>query len=170
MDNAKGTRVARRGGTLALTIVSAVVVAVAFVAMTMVRHNYDHLPLEFVAIELAVALVASFVASMVSKGLDERGAAWAAKYVQPGPGPLYTLMSVLPSVATRAAIITACLSIPNATYVATELFRETVVMPPLAVLIRFLADIPQALLLCLAVRMALQRSRSKEVAEESTTE
>ena len=141
---------------IALTIGSAVAVGLACVSIATARQGWVYWRLELVAIDLAAALVGSLLANLV-KGTEERGAAWAASLVQ-GEGGLYHLLSVLPGVAVRAAIMTACLAACNATVVMTEVFRETVVLPPLAVLIRFLADIPQAFVICLVVRLLVDRS------------
>lgn len=140
----------RRPGR-SVTILSAVLVAVLFQAITMARNNYSLWRLEFTALEVGVALLASFAAELV-RGLDERGEAWAATYVS-ADTPLYGLLRVLPAVAVRAALITACLAVVNATVVPMVIYRETVELPVLAVPVRFLADIPQGFVACLAVRL-----------------
>ena len=144
---------------IALTIGSAIAAGLACVAIATARQGWANWQLELVGIDLAAALVASFLANLV-RGMDERGAAWAATYVSPdAPSKqgLYHVLSVLPGVAVRAAMMTACLAAVNATIVTTMVFRETVVLPPLAVLIRFLADIPQVFAVCLVVRLLVDR-------------
>lgn len=142
-----------------LTVGSAIAAAIVCVAIATARQGWVFWRLEQVGIDLAAALVASLLANLV-KGTDERGAVWAATYVSPddqGKRGLYHMLSILPSVAIRAAIITAVLAAFNATIVMTRVFRETVVLPPLAVLIRFLADIPQVFVVCLVVRLLVDR-------------
>ena len=141
---------------LALTIGSAVAVGLAFVSIATARQGWAHWRFDLVAIDLAAALVGSLLANL-ARGTEERGATWATSLMGQSEGGLYHLLSVLPGVAVRAAIMTACLSALNATVVTTEVFRETVVLPPLAVLIRFLADIPQAFVVCLVVRLLVDR-------------
>ncbi|MBR3234842.1 MAG: hypothetical protein IKG11_04415 [Atopobiaceae bacterium] len=159
MDAAHETRALSVQKRIVLTVGSAVLVAVAFVAMTMARKNYDVLYAEFVVLELGVSLAASIAANFVH-GLDERGAALAAQYAGNETGGLWHhVLSVLPSVAVRAAIITACLAAVNATVVTGGIYREEVTAPVLAVIIRFLADIPQALVICLVVRLAIDRMK-----------
>lgn len=140
---------------ITLALLSAVVVSLAFQWILMARGNYETWRIEVTAIELVVGLVSSLVAS-VFDGLDERGAVWAAQYVPERKGTLYHLLSILPATAARAALMTACLSIPNATVVPTLIYHEEIGFAPVAVLVRFLADIPQAIVLCLAVRLFVE--------------
>lgn len=141
---------------LVVTVASAVVVAVAFQAMTIARNNYNLWRLEFMALEMATTLVGSFLANLAG-GIEHSGAAWAARYLRPEQGFWYRVLANLPAATVRAAIMTALVSIPNAAYVPVAFYRETVELPPLAVVVRFLADIPQAILLCLAVLMLVRR-------------
>ena len=152
-DTGKLTKLQR----LLVTVLSAVVVSIAFQAMHMARNNYSLWRLEFTALELAVALVASFVANLVGRNIDERGYEWAAGYFPARKGLAFELLSALPSATLRGAIMTACLSIPNATFVPMVIYRETVKAPVLSVPIRFLADIPQAILLCALVFVLVKR-------------
>ena len=144
---------------IAITVGSAIAAGIVCVAIATARQGWLNWRLELVGIDLAVAVVASFLANLV-KGMDERGAAWASAYVSPddqSKRALYHVLSILPSVAVRAAIIAACLAAFNATIVMTMVFREAVVLPPLAVIIRFLADIPQVFAICLVVRLLVDR-------------
>ena len=156
-EETKGTMAPlTRRQRLVVTVASAVVVAVAFQAMTIARNNYNLWRLEFMAIEVATTLVGSILANLVG-GMEERSEAWAARYVRPEQGFWYRVLANLPLATVRAAIMTALVSIPNAAFIPQAIYRETVVMPPLAVIVRFLADIPQAILLCLAVLMLVRR-------------
>ena len=146
-----GSQLSRKG-RLKLIALSAVLVASAFQWILMARGNYEVWHFEIAAVELVVALVASFVASIFD-GLDERGAQWAAQFVPSREGALYHVLSILPSVAARAALMTACLAIPNATVIPPLVYREEVGFAPVAVLMRFLADIPQGFALCLVARL-----------------
>lgn len=143
-----------------VTVASAVLVSVVFQAIAIARNNYTFWSPEFTGIELSIALLASFVASRV-RGMDERGEAWASSYAEQGSW-LHRLLRLLPAVAARAAILTAALSVVNATVVPMLLYRETVVVPVLAVLLRFLADIPQGFVVCLVVRLLVERACSRE--------
>lgn len=137
----------------------ALVISIAFQAMTIARNNYTLWNPEFIAIETVVAIASSLLANLAMGGLEERGAAWARTYVHEGNGLLYRILAALPLSAVRAAIMTACLSAVNATLVPIVLFRETVEMPPVAIVIRFLADIPQAIFLCLVVYLLFTRPK-----------
>ena len=149
-----GELTARQRRTLAL--VSALVVAVAFQGMTIARNNYSLWRPEFTAIELAVALVASFVAGLVVGRFEQEGPAWAARYVDEDAGWPYLVLGLLPAASVRAAVMTALLTPVNAVAVPVLIYRETVAAPLLAIPVRFLADIPQAILLCLAVMLVLR--------------
>ena len=161
-----GTDVPRKQ-RIVTVVVTAVVVAIAFQAILMARGNYDVWRFEVVAIELPVAIVAAFLTLPADK-LDAWGAEWAAQYAPSRTGALYRVLSVLPTVAVRAAIMTACLSIPNALIIPPVVYREEVAFAPVAVLVQFLADIPQGIALCLAVRLFVERwfarQRKSEVA------
>ena len=139
-----------------LTVASAVAVAVVFQAQTMAYNNYNVWRLQFTVLELACALAGSFGANLV-QGIEERGVTWAKGLVPSQEGWLFHLLSVLPAVCVRAAIICAFVSIPNATAVPMLIYREEVVLPPLAVLIRFLGDLPAAVVVCLAARLLVER-------------
>ena len=141
---------------LILTVVSAVVVAVAFQAKAMAYNYYNLWRLNFMAIEWLVALAGSFGANLV-QGMDERGLAWASGYVPAREGWLYQLLRMLPAVAVRGALICAFLSVPNATVIPTMIYRETIGNPVIAVIARFLADVPLAVVLCLVVRVVMER-------------
>lgn len=155
---------AARREKLVVTVVSAIVVALVFQGITMARNNYSAWRFEFTAIELVVALAASFAANLVP-GLDERGHAWAQANLL-APGSLANrLVQVLPAVLVRAALMCACLSIPNATYVPMVIYREEVASPVLAVIARFLSDIPQAVVACLAVLLLVQRHYRRKAAQ-----
>ncbi len=143
-----------------VTVASAVLVSVVFQAIAIARNNYTFWSPEFTGIELSIALLASFVASRV-RGMDERGEAWASSYAEQGSW-LHGLLGLLPAVAARAAILTAALSVVNATVVPMLLYRETVVAPVLAVLMRFLADIPQGFAVCLVVRLLVGSTCARE--------
>ena len=148
-----------RKKAIALTVGSAIAAGIVCVAIATARQGWVYWRLELVGIDLAAALVASLLANL-ARGMDKHGAAWAATYVSPDDPSkqgLYHVLSVLPGVAVRAAVMTACLAAFNATIVMTMVFRETVVLPPLAVLVRFLADIPQVFAVCLVVRLLVDR-------------
>lgn len=142
---------------LLVTVISAVVVTIAFQVMHMARNNYSLWRFEFTALELAVALVASFLANIIGRDIEERGYAWAAGYFPAQKGLAFDLLSACPAATLRAAVMTACLSIPNATYVPMEIYRETVKAPVLTVIARFLSDIPQATVLCILVLVLVKR-------------
>ena len=152
-------RIADRERWTRIAMVTALVVSVAFYAMTIVRNNYTLWNPEFLAVELVVAFISSMLANFAMNGLEERGAAWARTYIRSGKGLLFRILSALPACAVRAAIMVACLSIVNATAVPMVLFRETVNMPLVAIIIRFLADIPQGLFLCLVVYLVFMRPK-----------
>lgn len=140
---------------LVVAVVCAVVVALALQGITMARNNYSLWRLEFTAIDVVVALVASLAADLVG-GLDERGHRWAQdNLLKPGTFA-YRVVQALPSALVRGALIAACAAIPNATYVTMVIYREKVESPVLAVIARFLSDIPQAVLLCLVVTLLVQ--------------
>ena len=141
---------------LVVTVASALAVAVAFQAMTIARNNYNLWRLEFMAVDVAATLVGSFLANLAGD-IEGRGEAWASQYLRPEQGFWYRVLANLPAATVRAAIMTALVSIPNAAFLPVAIYRETVELPPLAVLIRFLADIPQAVLICLAVLMLVRR-------------
>ncbi|MBP3892469.1 MAG: hypothetical protein J6D34_00330 [Atopobiaceae bacterium] len=148
----------------AVTIYSALVVCVAFFAITIARNNYNLWSPEFFVIELVVALLSSLLASRVT-GMEERGFDWAAQYLTPNDGLAFKILRLLPVATCRAAIMTACLSVVNATVVPMLIYRETVAMPVLAVPIRFLADIPQGILLCLTVLLVVDRRVPRDAEE-----
>lgn len=141
---------------LVVTIASAVLVALAFQGMTMARNNYNLWRLEFMLPEMALALVSSIAANAV-KGLDERGRAWARDFAGLDGGLPFRIVSLLPSAAVRGGIMCACLSAINATVIPTVIYRETIGNPVIAVIVRFLADIPQAVFICLMVRLVVDR-------------
>lgn len=141
---------------IVLTVGSAVAVALAFQGMMMARNNYNLWRLEVMAYEMALALAGSCLANYVP-GMDELGQRWAAPYVRLNSAWFTHLVSILPSVLVRAALMTIFLSAVNATIIPVNIYRETVELPVLAVFIRFLADIPTATILCLAVRYAVER-------------
>lgn len=141
---------------IALTVGSAVAVALAFQGMLMARNNYSLWRFEVMAFELGLALAGSLLANLVP-GMDERGRQWAERYQSINARWLSYLLNILPGVLVRAALMTLCLSAVNATIVPISIYRETVDLPLLAVFIRFLADIPTATCLCLAVRCAVER-------------
>lgn len=146
--------------SLSVALLSAVLVSLAFQAITMARNEYIIWRFEFTALELAVA-VASSLAAGAFRGLDERGEAWASGYAQPGSWA-HGVLRVLPSVAARAALMTACLALVNATVVPTFIYHEPVEGPVLAVPVRFLADIPQGFLLCLVARLSVDALERRE--------
>ncbi len=143
---------AHRRRTLFITVASAILVSVVLQAVTIARNNYNLWRLSFMAIELCVALVSSFAANYV-RGIEERAKAWAKSYVPDETGWLYKLLSVLPVASVRAAIMCACLSIPNATLIPIVIYREAIMLPPVAVIVRFLADLPQCVIICTAVTL-----------------
>lgn len=148
-----------RKDLLVLTVVSAVAAALVCVSIATARQGWRNWRLELVLMDLGAALVGSFVANLF-KGLDERGTAWASTYVSPNAPRgrvLHHVLSVLPGVAVRAAVMTACLAAVNATAVQALVFREEISMPVLAIPIRFLADIPQVFAVCLLVRLLAER-------------
>ena len=151
--------------SLSVALLSALFVSVAFQAMTIARNNYNLWRLEFMAIEVCVAVASSWVGGVLA-GSDERGDAWTSRYARCG-SRLHGLLRVLPSVAVRAAVMTACLAVVNATAVPMLIYHEVVVAPVLAVPIRFLADIPQGFALCLAARLLVDMvvRREAEAAE-----
>ena len=158
---AKAPVVFDRKRQLMLTAVSAIVVAVAFQAKTMAYNNYNLWRLEFMAIEWLVALAGSFGANLV-RDVDERGVAWADSYVPARTGWLYDLLRMLPAAAVRGALVCAFVSIPNATVIPIVIYRETIGNPVIAVLMRFLADVPLAIVLCLAVRAVMEWRLGKQ--------
>ena len=143
---------AHRRRTFFITVASAILVSLVLQAVTIARNNYNLWRLSFMAIELGVALVSSFAANYV-RGIEERAKAWAQSYVPGETSWLYKLLSVLPVATVRAAIMCACLSIPNATLIPIVIYRETVMLPPVAVIVRFLADLPQCVIICTAVKL-----------------
>lgn len=147
---------------LLVTVISAVVVALAFQGMHMARNNYSLWRYEFTGIELAVALVASFVANLFGD-MDERGYAWAAGYLPARRGLAFDILAALPFSTVRAVLMTACLSIPNALIVPTVIYREEVKAPVLSVIVRFLADIPQAIILCTLVFVLVKCLSGKQL-------
>lgn len=152
---------ARNRRVLFITVASAILVSVVLQAVTIARNNYNLWRLSFMAIELSVALVSSFAANYV-RGIEERAKAWAQSYVPEETSWLYKLLSVLPVATARAAIMCACLSIPNATVIPMVIYRETVALPPVAVIVRFLADFPQCVIICAAVMLVVDRLASQE--------
>ena len=97
----KASRNLTKRQRLVVTIASALVVAVAFQLMTIVRNNYPTWDFTFMAIEWVVALVASFAANGVH-GMEERGRAWAANWIPSQTGLAYRVMADLPSAARCA--------------------------------------------------------------------
>lgn len=148
-----------------LTIGTAVIVAVVFQAMTMARNNYSLWRLSFMGLELAVAVASSYAANAV-KGLDARGAAWARSYLDDESSLLFKITAALPAAAARAGIMCACLSAVNATVVPVAIYRETIGNPVIAVIVRFLADIPQAVFLCLLVMLAIDHLVEREAEQQ----
>ena len=138
-----------------VTIASALVICLAFTAMTVVRNNYDLWCPELFVIDLVVAMISSILASQVT-GMEERAYDWASRYLTPNDGLAFRILRLLPVATCRAAIMTAFLSVVNATFIPMVIYRETIEMPVLAVPFRFLADIPQGILLCLAVLLAVE--------------
>ena len=128
----------------------------------MAYYNYSLWRVEVIAIFMIVALMSSFAASLIG-GLADRGRAWASSYVSDSSSWLYDLLSVLPAVAVRAAVMCACLSVANVVVVTSNTYREDVGFYPAAVLVRFLADYPQSVLVCLAVLYVIRwlASRTK---------
>lgn len=141
---------------LVITVATALFTAVVFQAKTMAYNNYSLWRIEFMAIEWLVALAASFGANLAGDR-DERGANWAASFVPTREGWLYQLLSKLPAAVLRGAIITAFLSIPNATVVPTMIYRETIGNPVIAVIVRFLADVPTGIVCSLLSRHVAER-------------
>lgn len=152
---------AHRRRTLFVTVASAIAVSIVLQAVTIARNNYNLWRLSFMAIELSVALISSFAANYV-RGIEGRSRAWAQSYVPDGTGWLYKLLSTLPVATVRAAIMCACLSIPNATVIPIVIYRETVALPPVAVIVRFLADFPQCVIICTAVMLVVDWLASQE--------
>ena len=152
---------AHRRRTFFITVASAILVSLVLQAVTIARNNYNLWRLSFMAIELGVALVSSFAANYV-RGIEERAKAWAQSYVPGETSWLYKLLSVLPVATVRAAIMCACLSIPNATVIPMVIYRETVVLPPVAVIVRFLADYPQCVIICAAVMLVVDWLASQD--------
>lgn len=148
-----------------VTIASALVICVAFVAMTIARNNYNIWSPEFIALDAVLAFVGSFIASK-TLDLEEPGMRWAAKYLTPSNGLAFRVVRMLPMATGRAAIMTAILSVVNATVVPMVFYRETVEHPILSVPVRFLADIPQAVLLCLAVLLVVDWRTRKKMASK----
>ena len=148
-----------------VTIASALVICIAFVAMTIARNNYNIWSPEFIALDAVLAFVGSFIASK-TLDLEEPGMRWASKYLTPSNGLAFRIMRMLPMATGRAAIMTAILSVVNATVVPMVFYRETVEHPILSVPVRFLADIPQAVLLCLAVLLVVDWRARKRMASK----
>ena len=146
-----------------LTVGCAVIVALVFQAMTMARNNYSTWRLSFIGLELAVALASSFAANAV-KGLDARGESWARIYLSNESSLLFKIMAALPAAAARGAILCACLSAVNATVVPVVIYREEIGNPVIAIIVRFLADIPQAILICLLVTLGIRYLVRKKAA------
>ena len=157
-ERATGALQNKRRVTIAL--VSAVLIAALFMYQTVVRGRYDKCPPTFVALELGVAVVSALMSCMVTR-MDEYGRRWAdrAAYAEDGSwrAIAYRVLAVMPSVVVRAVIICACLAAVNATVVASVIFGDKILFAPVAVLVRFLGDIPQALLICFIVEMVLRR-------------
>lgn len=137
---------------LTMPLVCAILASVVFQAVTIARNNYKTWSFESMAIMIGIAFV-SLLACNLIPGIDERSEAWGRGYVPSGEGALYKLLSVIPATLVRAAIMCACLSVANATYMPVHIYHETIVSPIIAIPMRFLADIPQAFLLCLIVRL-----------------
>ena len=166
--SATGTAANKDAGRrkLPLTIASAVVVALLFQAKTIAYNNYSMWRLSFMAIEWCVALLGSSCANLV-RDMERRSEDWAASYVPTREGWLYRLLSVLPAATVRGAIIAAFLSIPNATVMPTMIYRETIGNPVVAVIVRFLADVPTAIVICVAVRLVVDRHFAKVAARQA---
>lgn len=137
-----------------LAVLSAVAVALFFQAKTIAYNNYGPWDLRFCALELAVGLASACLvrAGDLARGRGER---WAARYVEPGSGWLWDVLSTIAPAALCATVMTLLLSVANVLVVAQVFYRETVAMPPLAIIARFLADLPHAFLLCLLVRLGM---------------
>ena len=137
-----------------LAALSAVAVAVVFQAKTIAYNNYGHWDLRFCALELVVGFA---TACLVRAGdlAVPRGKRWAARYAEPDSGWLWEVLSNVFPAALCAAAMTLTLSVANVLVVAQVFYRETVAMPPLEVVARFLADLPHGFVVCLLVRLAL---------------
>lgn len=151
---------------LKLTVASAIVVAVFFQSKTIAYNNYNLWRFTVMGIECGVALVGSFAANLV-RGMDERGEAWAASYVTSRKGWFYHLLSLLPAAAVRGALITALVSIPNATFIPLTIYREDIGNPVIAVITRFLADIPLAIVLCVVTKLVLDGYLARKAAKQA---
>ena len=148
---------------LILTVVSALVVATALQGKAMAYNNYSIWRLEFMVLEWAICLAGSFGANLVA-GMDERSEAWAASYVPARTGWLYDLLRKLLPAVVRGAIIAAFASVVNATAVPTLIYREDIGNPIIAVITRWLADVPTVILVCLLVRLVLDWRAAKAAA------
>ena len=156
VDRQAGEGGLSRKDVLLLTVASALAVAVGFQAMMMAYNNYNLWRLEVMALEVPVALAASFGANLL-RGVEERSRAWALGYVPEGAGWLFELLRIVPPVLVRAAMMAAFLAVPNATAIPAIVYRESFGNPVIAVLMRFLADLPAAVVLCLVVRLLVER-------------
>lgn len=136
-----------------LAVATALLVSVVFQAKTMAYNNYSLWRLEFTALEFVVALASACVVR-VGDIVVPRGEQWASSYVSRDSGWLWSVLANLLPAAVCAAVMTALLSMANVLVVAQVFYRETVEAIPLAILMRFLADLPTAFVVCLAVRLA----------------
>ena len=166
MEFGQGVDAPRRQ-RIAVVALTAFMVAVAFQWILMARGNYEVWRFEVIAIELPIAFVVAFLTLPVDR-LDAWGAEWAAQYLPKREGMLYYVLSILPTVAARAAIMTICLSIPNVLLIPPFVYREEVAFAPVAVLVRFLADIPQGIALCLAARLLVEYRFARKEKSEAT--
>ncbi|MDI9589547.1 MAG: hypothetical protein QM302_00620 [Acidobacteriota bacterium] len=142
-----------RGRRMLLALITALVVSVAFVGMTMARNNYASWNWEFFACETGVAVIAA-TCGYLCGSMDERGVRWADGYLASDNGALRILLSNLVPAGFCAVLMTLALAVLNVAYVSTALFHEEPLGIPMGILMRFLADIPTCLVLCLAVRLA----------------
>jgi hypothetical protein len=138
----------------ARTAVSAAAVAtLVCVGMAVVRYNYGHVRLTFLAADFVAAFVGSLAAGLV-RGMDARGVAWAQAWGVTEGTRAFAVMRALPGALVRAAVMQLPLAAVNATYVAADIYHETVELPVLEICARYLGDMPQVLLACLVVELA----------------
>ena len=148
-------------------LISALAVAVALQGRTMAYYNYSLWRLEFMAVEVATAVLGAVVALFALRDLDERGARWAAGYVEPGSGALWRVLSKLPSSTGLAAIMLVGLSVVNVLVVGMGIYRETFGNVPAAIVARYLADLPAGVLVCLLVWLVLERVAERKAAAKT---
>ena len=143
-----------------LAVATALAVSLAFQAKTMAYNNYGTFKLEFFALEFVVALGAACVVRVGDIAVA-RGARWASSYVSRESGWPWHLLASLPPAALCATVMCALLSVANVAVVKQVFYRETVELLPVAILMRFLADIPTAVAACLVVRLAYPKLRRR---------